>query len=197
MIPTPNDELQSGEHRLPLAGPPTLPNWPPRVLTNSASEASIPMEAAGKPLARAESRLDRDTVGAMDMAVALEADARQAAAVKLADEQALVRKAQAGDRLAFDELVRRYDRDVLRLALESGAPLRGRPRHLSGKLSAGLPEPAPLPVRVQLLHLALPDRDQRGSRPSAPPHQPPRGSGAGSGGSRRAARAISSIASRS
>ena len=75
------------------------------------------MEAAEKPLAKAESRLVKDQMGAMDMAVALEADARQAAAVKLADEQALVRKAQAGDRLAFDDLVRRYDRDVLRLAL--------------------------------------------------------------------------------
>ncbi|MGA9885646.1 MAG: sigma-70 family RNA polymerase sigma factor [Candidatus Acidiferrales bacterium] len=51
------------------------------------------------------------------MSVALERDARQAALAKAAEEQALVRKAQAGDRLAFDELVRRYDRDVLRLAL--------------------------------------------------------------------------------
>jgi len=54
-----------------------------------------------------------DTMG---MSVALEGDARQAAAVRLAEEQALVRKAQAGDRLAFEDLVRRYDRDVLRLA---------------------------------------------------------------------------------
>src|SRR5208282_1302648 len=53
----------------------------------------------------------------MGMSVALEGDARQAAAVKLAEEQALVRKAQSGDRLAFEDLVRRYDRDVLRLAL--------------------------------------------------------------------------------
>ncbi|MGH9686134.1 MAG: RNA polymerase sigma factor [Candidatus Acidiferrales bacterium] len=51
------------------------------------------------------------------MSVALEGDARQAALAKAAEEQALVRKAQAGDRLAFDDLVRRYDRDVLRLAL--------------------------------------------------------------------------------
>lgn len=57
------------------------------------------------------------TVGAMEMIVALDSDARQAAALKVADEQALVRKAQAGDRLAFEDLVRRYDRDVLRLAL--------------------------------------------------------------------------------
>jgi RNA polymerase sigma-70 factor, ECF subfamily len=117
MTPTPSDEIQSGEHRLPLDGPPN----PAKMASEGANEpslgASIPMEAAERPLARAESRLDRDTVGAMDMAVALEADARQAAAVKLADEQALVRKAQAGDRLAFDDLVRRYDRDVLRLAL--------------------------------------------------------------------------------
>jgi RNA polymerase sigma-70 factor, ECF subfamily len=54
-----------------------------------------------------------DTMG---MSVALEVDARQAATLKLAEEQALVRKAQAGDRLAFEDLVRRFDRDVLRLA---------------------------------------------------------------------------------
>ncbi|HXW63385.1 MAG TPA: sigma-70 family RNA polymerase sigma factor [Candidatus Acidoferrales bacterium] len=53
----------------------------------------------------------------MGMSVALEGDARQAAAVRLAEEHALVRKAQSGDRLAFEDLVRRYDRDVLRLAL--------------------------------------------------------------------------------
>ena len=53
----------------------------------------------------------------MGMSVAFEGDARAAAAVKLAEEQALVRKAQAGDRLAFEELVRRFDREVLRLAL--------------------------------------------------------------------------------
>ena len=33
------------------------------------------------------------------------------------DERALVQQAQVGSRLAFEELVRRYDRDVLRLAL--------------------------------------------------------------------------------
>jgi RNA polymerase sigma-70 factor, ECF subfamily len=53
----------------------------------------------------------------MGMSVALELDVRQAAAVKLLEEHGLVRKAQAGDRLAFEELVRRYDREVLRLAL--------------------------------------------------------------------------------
>src|SRR6202046_4837975 len=52
----------------------------------------------------------------MGMSVALERDARHAA-VKVSDEHALVRSAQAGDRLAFEELVRRYDREVLRLAL--------------------------------------------------------------------------------
>lgn len=54
---------------------------------------------------------------AMAMSVAVEVDARQIAADKRAEEHALVRKAQAGDRLAFEELVRRYDREVLRLAL--------------------------------------------------------------------------------
>ena len=33
------------------------------------------------------------------------------------DERAIVAEAQAGNRAAFEELVRRYDRDVLRLAL--------------------------------------------------------------------------------
>jgi RNA polymerase sigma-70 factor (ECF subfamily) len=64
--------------------------------------------------AKGKSSSTADTMG---MSVALDGDARQAAAVKLAEEQALVRKAQAGDRLAFEDLVRRYDRDVLRLAL--------------------------------------------------------------------------------
>ncbi len=43
--------------------------------------------------------------------------ARSRTTVNAVDEQALIRQAQAGDRLAFEELVRRYDRDVLRLAL--------------------------------------------------------------------------------
>jgi RNA polymerase sigma-70 factor, ECF subfamily len=53
----------------------------------------------------------------MGMSVAFEGDARQAAAAKTAEEHTLIRKAQAGDRVAFEDLVRRYDRDVLRLAL--------------------------------------------------------------------------------
>jgi RNA polymerase sigma-70 factor (ECF subfamily) len=53
----------------------------------------------------------------MGISVAFEGDARQAAAAKLAEEHGLVRNAQAGDRLSFEELVRRYDREVLRLAL--------------------------------------------------------------------------------
>ena len=46
-----------------------------------------------------------------------EAEARVPAARTL-DENALVRSAQAGSREAFEELVRRYDQDVLRLALQ-------------------------------------------------------------------------------
>jgi len=73
-----------------------------------------PVRPAASGRAEAESSSAADTMG---MSVALEGDARQAAAVKLAEEQALVRKAHSGDRLAFEDLVRRYDRDVLRLAL--------------------------------------------------------------------------------
>jgi len=50
------------------------------------------------------------------MALAAEGDAGQAK-VKEADEAALIREAQAGNRLAFEELVRRYDHQVLRLAM--------------------------------------------------------------------------------
>jgi RNA polymerase sigma-70 factor, ECF subfamily len=98
-----------------------------------ALEASIPLEPrGGEPGERLGTDSDdavregaggRPDVGSgsmadtMGMSVALEGDARQAAAVRLAEEQALVRKAQSGDRLAFEDLVRRYDRDVLRLAL--------------------------------------------------------------------------------
>jgi len=53
----------------------------------------------------------------MGMSVALQGDARQAALLRLTEERSLIRKAQAGDRLAFEDLVCRYDRDVLRLAL--------------------------------------------------------------------------------
>jgi len=50
------------------------------------------------------------------MALAVEGDAGQAK-VKEADEAALIREAQAGNRVAFEELVRRYDHQVLRLAM--------------------------------------------------------------------------------
>jgi RNA polymerase sigma-70 factor, ECF subfamily len=70
--------------------------------------------AAGHRQTEASSGETADTMG---MSVALDGDARQAAAVRLAEEHALVRKAQSGDRLAFEDLVRRYDRDVLRLAV--------------------------------------------------------------------------------
>ena len=59
----------------------------------------------------------RQAINTMGMSVALDIEARQAAAVKAAEEQALVRKAQAGDRVAFEGLVRRFDREVLRLAM--------------------------------------------------------------------------------
>jgi RNA polymerase sigma-70 factor, ECF subfamily len=60
----------------------------------------------------------------MGMAIALNGEQGRAefaqgsqAIVKAADDQALIRAAQAGDRVAFEELVHRYDREVLRLAL--------------------------------------------------------------------------------
>lgn len=50
------------------------------------------------------------------MALAFEQDAGQAK-LKALDEAALIREAQAGSRTAFETLVRRYDQQVLRLAM--------------------------------------------------------------------------------
>ncbi len=77
----------------------------------SSGDAILQSKAGGEPAVKS-----MGPEGAVQTAVAIVSDARQAAAVKVAEEQGLVRKAQAGDRLAFDELVRRYDREVLRLA---------------------------------------------------------------------------------
>ncbi len=52
-----------------------------------------------------------------DTALPFEAEA-QAPAARTLEESALIRAAQRGDRDAFDELVHRYDQDVLRLALQ-------------------------------------------------------------------------------
>jgi len=52
----------------------------------------------------------------MGMSAALDG-AAATRAVQRGEEQVLVRQAQAGNRPAFEELVRRYDRDVLRLTM--------------------------------------------------------------------------------
>jgi RNA polymerase sigma-70 factor (ECF subfamily) len=51
----------------------------------------------------------------MGISLAIESGAAQAASNR-AEDFALIREAQAGGRAAFEELVRRYDRNVLRLA---------------------------------------------------------------------------------
>ena len=91
---------------------------PPSIFTVPAERADTgtgSIHASGT--GGADPGVTRQAINTMGMSVALDIEARQAAAVKAAEEQALVRKAQAGDRLAFEELVRRFDREVLRLAL--------------------------------------------------------------------------------
>jgi len=117
MIPLPNDPTQLPPGEPPFPAPPDSAKMAPSGANEELKCPSTSMTAEIVIGAGAKSSSAVDTVGAMEMAVALESKARQAAALKLADEQALVRKAQAGDRLAFDDLVRSYDRDVLRLAL--------------------------------------------------------------------------------
>ena len=62
------------------------------------------------------------------------------------DDRALVVEAQVGNRAAFEELVRRYDRDVLRLALEPDEAPGRCPGRLPGSFPQGLPQPAPIPL---------------------------------------------------
>lgn len=73
--------------------------------------------AAGSEPQTSARTMDHSMGETMSATVALEADARQAAAAHVAEEHELVRRAQAGDRSAFEDLVRRHDREVLRLAL--------------------------------------------------------------------------------
>jgi RNA polymerase sigma-70 factor (ECF subfamily) len=96
-------------HQRPI--PPSIDAGPAERLNAGASGTRKP----GYPVT--DGRESRPVAQSMGMSVAIQGDARQAAAVKLAEEQAVVRNAQAGDRLAFEELVHRYDREVLRLAL--------------------------------------------------------------------------------
>jgi RNA polymerase sigma-70 factor, ECF subfamily len=117
VTPIPNDETQPPGGETPFAVPPDSAKMASPGANEGSLLPSIGSEAGKAVKTRAESSSAVDTVGAMEMAVALESDARQAAALRLADEQAIVRKAQAGDRLAFEDIVRRYDRDVLRLAV--------------------------------------------------------------------------------
>src|SRR5579863_1686053 len=91
---------------------------PPSIFTVPAGRADTGtggMHVSGT--GGADPDVTRQAINTMGMSVALDIEARQAAAAKIAEEQALVRKAQAGDRLAFEALVRRFDREVLRLAL--------------------------------------------------------------------------------
>jgi len=91
---------------------PPEPSIHPETAERAEAEGhSRPPDGIGRPVD------SKPAVKPMGISVALDGDARQAAAAKVAEEQALVRKAQAGDRLAFEELVHRYDREVLRLAL--------------------------------------------------------------------------------
>src|ERR1700722_17656870 len=131
MFPSPTNEPNA----YPGAHPPdplAEPSRSAKMASNSANEAqsapSISMAtgerhkagvdaSSGSQLNEPVEVKSTSTANTMGISVALDGDARQAAAAKVAEEHALVRKAQSGDRLPFEDLVRRYDRDVLRLAM--------------------------------------------------------------------------------
>ena len=128
MFPMPNENSEPKRGQPPLAEPPDSAKMASSGANEEQVQPSIQpvpgerLQAGGDTQSRSEAKEpagagSTPTKDTMGISVALEGDARQAAALKLAEGQALVRKAQAGDRLAFEDLVRRYDRDVLRLAL--------------------------------------------------------------------------------
>ncbi len=85
----------------------------PQAPVGAALGTALPVDGLPEARRAASSKQVMQTTG---MAVALEGSAGRTA-VEGVDEKALIRQAQAGSRVAFDELVRRYDRDVLRLTL--------------------------------------------------------------------------------
>ena len=99
---------------------------------------------------------------------------RMAVQERRIDDTLLIREAQRGNRAAFEELVRHYDQAVLRLALHLTGTEQGRTRRLSGRFSQGVQEHRQLPLRVFLLHLDLPHRDQSVSRSPSQAERPQR-----------------------
>ena len=100
------------------------------------------------------------------------------------NERTLVAEAQAGNRAAFEELVHRYDRDVLAAGAqpdETSGRCAGR---LSGSFPQGLPQSSPFSFRMQLLHLALSHRHQR--LPGSPAAAAGAARGSSAGGELRA-----------
>ena len=75
------------------------------------------------------------------------------------DDTTLIRQAQQGNRAAFEELVRHYDQAVLRLALHLTGS-EADTRHFSRRLPEGLQERRQFSLRVLVLYLDLPDRDE-------------------------------------
>ena len=81
------------------------------------------------------------------------------AAVRM-DEPELIRAAQKGDQRAFEQLVRLYDQNVLRLALNLLRSPEDANDIYQEAFSAGVQEPAHISIRLQLSYLAVPDRDE-------------------------------------
>ena len=77
-----------------------------------------------------------------------------------ADELSLIRRAQEGDRSAFDALIRLYDQNVLRLALQVvGSPEEARDLYQEAFLKV-YRSIRHFRVGGKVLHLALPRGDE-------------------------------------
>jgi hypothetical protein len=77
-------------------------------------------------------------------------------------DQALVERVQAGDRRAFDLLVIKYQRRLMRLVTRLVYDPAEAEDVVQETFIKALPGAAPFPRRLRLLYLAVPDRHQHG-----------------------------------
>src|SRR5258707_4729777 len=77
------------------------------------------------------------------------------------DDLLLVERVLAGDRRAFEPLVRRYERRVFRVTLAVLGNIEDAEDAMQDTFVKGLPPPRPLPKRRALHHLADANRHKR------------------------------------
>lgn len=104
--------------------PPTFPRYPASNYMGFSKDSRAGSQNDGLSSQRSNTEMDADGTtiawpvdGSGETAPGSGAFASSARALAAPDDRLLIERAQGGDREAFEELVHRYDRDVLRIAL--------------------------------------------------------------------------------